>query len=110
MEWIGYSNNIMDYSPLQVAWTPCQINIIHSAIENGREILYPCGFSLDSLSITSNFLNKNRVLFTKSLTVSEVIVPENKALYIYCETFKTIGEFEIKEGAIFEVNSAPKCN
>lgn len=106
----GYSNNIMDYSPLIVAWTPCQINIVHSEIENNRQMLYPCGFVTDALNVTSNISITNRTYIAKNISVNNVTVSANKALYISCETFNTNGTFEVKKGAILDITTAPKCN
>ena len=106
----GYSNNVMDYSPSEEAWTPCQIGIIHTEIENNRTMLYPCGYITDALNVISNISTINKVYIAKNITVNNVTVSVTKALYTYSETFETTGAFEVKLGAILDVSTAPKCN
>jgi hypothetical protein len=106
----GYSNNVMDYGPFNDAWTPCQIEIIHTEIENNRTMMYPCGYITDALNVVTNISTINKVYVAKNITVNNVTVSETKALYINSETFETTGTFEIKLGAIFDLSTAPKCN
>lgn len=103
------SNNLMDYNCVQRAWTPCQIDIVHTELES-RTQLYPCGFEEDALLVTSNVSTANKSYIAKTFSISNVVVSESKALYINCETFKTTGQFEIESGAVLKINTAPKCN
>ena len=106
-EW-GESNNIMDYSAYQRAYTPCQIGTIHNNLENGRQILYPNVFTTtDLLLYAVDFSIKNKVYTAKNISISNTTVPANKALYINAETVEINAPFEVKLGAIFEVKTYP---
>jgi len=107
----GYSNNVMDYNPIAQAWTPCQINIVHNNIANGREILYPCYFLNNTANITSNISTENKSYLAKTVTTSNIVLGQNRALYVDCETFETTGvTFETEKGAVLEIDAAIKCN
>lgn len=105
----GYSNNIMDYSPAQVAWTPCQIEQAHTELATNRTILYPCNFVTTNLSITYNVIVENKVYIAENITTTDVTVEDPQALYINCATFETINTFEVKLGAILEINPHETC-
>jgi hypothetical protein len=108
----GHSNNIMDYSPDQQAWTPCQIEIIHSTLEN-RQVLYPCNFKENALFITLNVSTENKSYIAKTVNIpvgSKITVSNNLGMFVNAEEFIINGELEIQTGSVLSVNTTPSCN
>lgn len=103
-EWCGgeYSNNFMDYSCSQSAWTPCQIEKVHKNIAQ-RKYLYPTAFKSNTGTVTGYINQGNKVVIAKNVTAKNVTVPKDRALYINCDEFQTNGEFEVKLGAQLEI-------
>lgn len=96
------SNNVMDYNASQAAWTPCQIESAHLNIAQ-RKYLYPNAFKTNAETISGTIKQGNKVVIAKNVTVQNVSVPQNRALYINCDEFQTNGEFEVALGATLEI-------
>ena len=103
-KWCGgeYSNNFMDYSCSQSAWTPNQIEKAHKNIAQ-RKYLYPNSFKTNASTITGYINQGNKVVIAQNVTAKNVTVPKDRALYINCDEFQTSGEFEVKLGATLEI-------
>ena len=99
----GYSNNIMDFSPNQRAFTPCQIEKVHSYIEN-HFYAYQYGyFSNSSVNITS--FSGNKAYIAETVTIPSgysITIPNNQRLYIDAEELVINGQFEVPLGSTFE--------
>lgn len=107
----GSSNNIMDYSPFQAAWTPCQIEIVHTAIAT-RDELKICSLSADIVNVFTDIETKNVSYIGKYVSVpsgASIKVDNNKALFISAEEFEINGEFEVSKGSVLVVNTAINC-
>ena len=103
-EWCGEesSNNFMDYSCSQSAWTPNQIEKAHKYIAQ-RKYLYPNSFKTNASTITGYINQGNKVVIAQNVTAKNVTVPKDRALYINCDEFQTNGTFEVASGATLEI-------
>jgi len=104
------SNNIMEYAGYD-AITPEQLGRVHWTIANEIEEYQSCFYSTSSLNITSFSDNTAYIAETVTIPTSvNIVVDNNKALYINCDQFVIEGALEIKLGAQLIINPVPKCN
>lgn len=99
----GYSNNIMDYSPNQKAYTPCQIEQVHYYIENNLTAYRNENFNSSTIQITS--FTDNKTYIGESATIPSgytVTVSNNKRLFIESKTLTINGAFSVPIGSVFE--------
>ena len=97
-----YSNNVMDYSCSQSAWTPCQIEKVHEKIAQ-LLYLYPNAFKTNASTITGTISQENKVVIAKNVAAQNVTVSKDKALFVNCDEFQTNGTFEVASGATLEI-------
>ncbi len=97
-----YSNNFMDYSCSQTAWTPCQIEKAHKNIAQ-RVFLCTNAFKNNSSTLTSNVNQNNKVVIAKKVVAKNISVSNNKALFVNCDEFQTNGSFEVALGSTLEI-------
>lgn len=103
--WCGvdYSNNIMDYSCEMRAYTPCQIEQVHSYLENVFFYYQYGHYQNANTQITSFTDNMAYIANTVEIpSGSSISIPNNKRLYIDAEEFLINGEFEVPVGSVFE--------
>ncbi len=99
----GYSNNIMDYSPLETAYTPCQIGMVHDHIDFAKNNFKYGVFQYSSVSITS--FSTNATFIANNVTIPSgysISIPNGKRLYVDAESFEALGAFEVPLGSEFE--------
>lgn len=97
------TNNLMDYNCNQRALTPCQINQVHSYIENDFAE-YQYGHYQNSYSQITSF-SDNMAYIAETVEIPanySIIIPNNKRLYIEAHEFIVNGEFEVPIGSCFE--------
>jgi len=104
-EWCGgeYSNNIMDYSCDARAFTPCQIEQVHSYLEN-IFFYYQYGHYQNASTQITSFTD-NIAYIANKIEIpsgSSISIPNSKRLYIDAEEFLINGEFEVPQGSTFE--------
>ena len=109
-EWCNgeYSNNLMDYSCDQRALTQCQINQVHSYIENYFVYYQYCNRQNTYVQITG--FSDNMAYIADEVEIpssASISIPNNKQLYIEAQEFIINGEFEVPLGSIFEFT--PSC-
>jgi hypothetical protein len=98
-----YSNNIMDYSCHQRAFTPCQINQVHSYIETEFTGYQYGNFQNTNLQI--NNFSENMAYIAETVEIpsgASISIPNNKKLYIDAQELIINGEFEVPLGSTFE--------
>lgn len=99
----GYSNNIMDYSPLETAFTPCQIEQTHNHIDQNKHF-FKYGVFQNSTATINSFTD-NATYIATNVDIpsgSSVTIPNGKRLYIDAEGFEVNGGFEVPSGSVFE--------
>ncbi|HKJ40651.1 MAG TPA: M43 family zinc metalloprotease [Sunxiuqinia sp.] len=99
----GYSNNIMDYSPLETAFTPCQIERVHNYIDSSKLYFKYGVFEFSTASI-NNFTDNTTYIASKVSIPSgaSITIQNGKRLYIDSEEFEILGAFEVPIGSTFE--------
>ena len=99
----GYSNNIMDYSPLETAFTPCQIEKTHDLIDFAKNYFKYGVYENSTASINSFTDNASYIGNTVILSLgTSVTIPNGKRLYIDATEFQVLGSFEVPAGSVFE--------
>jgi len=99
----GYSNNIMDYSPLETAFTPCQIEQVHDHIDLYKHYFKYGIFQNSTASINS--FTDNATYIANSVyipTGTSISISNGKRLYVDAEQFEVNGVFEVPQGSVFE--------
>jgi hypothetical protein len=99
----GYSNNIMDYSPNQKAYTPCQIEKVHNHLETSKPNYLYTNFMNQSVQVTSFAENKAYIANTVTIAPSSSItITNNKRLFIDSKVLVINSSFEVPLGSVFE--------
>jgi hypothetical protein len=99
----GYSNNIMDYSPLPKAFTPCQIEKVHNHLDTSKPYFLYTNFKNQTAQVTSFTDNKAYIANAVTITPSSSItIANNKRLYIDSKTLLINDLFEVPLGSAFE--------
>ncbi len=110
------SNNLMDYNGSE-ALTPCQLDIIHSALEGGMKSYTVCDAVKNNLNLTImgypqiGYYGKNVAIKPLSIfgtTINPVLNGINRA-EVYFNESVTMENFEIKDQAEFEVIYSNLC-
>lgn len=99
----GYSNNIMDYSPWETAFTPQQIEKVHTHIDFYKNYFKYGVFRLSSASINS--FSDNATYIANKVSIpsgTSISIPNEKKLYLDSEEFEVLGGFEVPLGSTFE--------
>lgn len=99
----GYSNNIMDYSPLETAFTPCQIEKVHDHIDFAKNYFKYGVYQYSSTTVSS--FTDNAAYIANSVSIpsgSTISIPNGKRLYIDATSFQVLGSFEVPVGSVFE--------
>jgi hypothetical protein len=99
----GYSNNIMDYSPLETAFTPCQIEMVHDHIDFAKNNFKYGVYQNSTASINSFTDNSTYIANLVTIPVgTSIVIPNGKRLYVDAERFEVLGAFEVPLGSVFE--------
>lgn len=99
----GYSNNIMDYSPFETAFTPCQIDKVHDHIDFSKHYFKYGIYRLNNESINSFTENATYIASKVNIPSGTVISIQNgKRIFIDSQEFEILGQFEVPLGSIFE--------
>jgi hypothetical protein len=99
----GYSNNIMDYSYNQKAFTPCQIEQVHNHIESSKTSYLYGNFLSQSTQITSFTNNEGYIGYSVTITPSSTIsIPNGKRLFIDSKQLTINSSFEVPLGSDFQ--------
>ncbi len=110
------SNNLMDYNGSE-ALTPCQLDIIHSALDGGMKSYTVCDAVKNNLNLTImgypqiGYYGKNVAIKPLSIfgtTINPVLNGINRA-EVYFNESVTMENFEIKDQAEFEVIYSNLC-
>jgi hypothetical protein len=99
----GYSNNIMDYSPFETAYTPCQIEKVHDQIDYAKNF-FKYGIYQYSSATINNFTD-NATFIANLISIpsgASISIPNGKRLFLDGDEFEVIGEFEVPLGSVFE--------
>lgn len=105
-----HSNNIMEYAGYD-AITPEQLGRVHWTIENEMFEYKPCYYPITNISITS--FSENSSFIAKNIIVpstSNIVIDDNKAMYINGEEVTINGTFEVKLGSQLIINTEPECS
>lgn len=99
----GHSNNIMDYSPDETAYTPCQIEKVHNHIDYYKNYFKYGVFRL-STSLINSFTDNTTYIATKISIPSgtSISIPNGKKLFLDSHEFEVLGGFEVPLGSTFE--------
>lgn len=99
----GYSNNIMDYSPWETAFTPQQIEKVHTHIDFYKNYFKYGVFRLSTASINSFSDNATYIATKVSIpSGASISIPNGKKLFLDSEEFEVLGGFEVPLGSTFE--------
>lgn len=99
----GHSNNIMDYGPDETAFTPCQIDKVHTHIDFYKNYFKYGVFRLSTTSINSFSDNATYIATTITIPVgASVTIPNGKKLFIDAQQLDILGQFEVPLGSTFE--------
>lgn len=114
MLWLGggqnCTNNMMDYTGDDVV-TPEQLGRIHWTIENEIAQYKTCYYMTNLVNIT-NF-SENTSFIAREVRIpfgSNIVVNNNKGLFVNSENFEINGELEVQNGSFILVNTVPSCN
>jgi hypothetical protein len=105
------SNNVMDYCADQNSLSPMQISRIHACIDGSKLFYRNCKYQTQSLSIT-NFTT-NKAYIAKYVTIpstSNIIVGNNRALFVNAEEVTINGAFEVQLGSVLSIETVPSCD
>lgn len=99
----GYSNNIMDYGPLEEAFTPCQIENVHTHIDFFKNYFKYGVFRLSTASINSFSDNETYIASTITIPIGvSITIPNGKRLFLDAQQLEILGQFEVPLGSTFE--------
>jgi hypothetical protein len=93
----------MDYSPAQSAFTPCQLDKVHSHIDFAKNYFKYGVFQSSTASINS--FSNNATYIATQVTIPSgvsITIPNGKRLYIDSMGLTISGGFEVPIGSTFE--------
>ncbi|MCX7987170.1 MAG: M43 family zinc metalloprotease [Bacteroidales bacterium] len=100
------SNNMMDYSG-EEAITPQQLGRVHWTLDNEMNNYLMCSFLNPNINITNFITNKSYI--GEIVTMSNIVINNNKAIFINAKELIINGPIEIWPGSLMTINIS-SCN